>query len=68
VLPLPGTRISVFSHFVRFWVPTCFSAVSGAKKLGSASSSMVLYKTFSAMVGKKGNGTSFIPPRRGAGY
>jgi hypothetical protein len=50
VLPLPATRISVFSHFVRFSVPTCFSAVSGAKKLGSASSSMVLYKTFSAMV------------------
>jgi hypothetical protein len=45
----------VFSHFVRsrfvrFWVPTCFSAVSGAKKLGSASSCVVLYRAFSAMV------------------
>jgi hypothetical protein len=42
--------LTVFSHFVRFRVPTCFSAVSGAKKLGSASSCVVLYSTFSAMV------------------
>jgi hypothetical protein len=46
-----GRRVlNVFSHFVRFWVPTCFSAVSGAKKLGSASSCVVLYRAFSAMV------------------
>jgi hypothetical protein len=49
------TIVHVFSHFVRsrfvrFWVPTCFSAVSGAKKLGSASSCVVLYRAFSAMV------------------
>jgi hypothetical protein len=51
---------NVFSHFVRsrfvrFWVPTCFSAVSGAKKLGSASSCVVLYRAYSAMVLKGSN-------------
>jgi hypothetical protein len=54
-MSLNDSVLPVFSHFVRsrfvrFWVPNCFSAVSGAKKLGSASSCVVLYRAFSAMV------------------